>query len=133
MIYETYNYSFSSLLTEVFEATDIAQLKKELATPEILPCSFDVTIPGWLERIKLWGKITIKHEDPENHRGARKVTIAKFLDKISNEELTRMLGKWHIDKTGLTSVEFVRDYHDSSGSYRTEKFLIDVKLKRSLR
>jgi hypothetical protein len=121
------------LLTEAIQETSIAQLKKELATPEILPCAFDVTIPGWLERIKLWGKITIKHVDPENHRGKRKVTVNKFLDKISNEELTRMLGKWHIDKKDLTSVEFVRDYTDASGVFRTEKFLIDVKLKRGLR
>jgi len=121
------------LLTEILKESSISQLKKELATPEILPCDFDVTIPGWLERIKLWGKISVRHVDPGNHYGKRKISVAKFLEKINNDELTRMLGKWWIEKTGMTSVAFVRDYTDRKGIYRTEKFLIDVKLKRELR
>ena len=79
------------------------------------------------------GKIVIKHVDPENQWGKRKVTQAAFLKKISNVELTRMLGKWHIDKTGLTSVEFVRDYLGKNGKWYIEKFLVDVKLKKELR
>jgi hypothetical protein len=121
------------LLSEALSKSEIKQMEAELAVPEILPCTFDVTIPGWLERIKLWGKVKIKHTDPENHWGKRKVTVAAFLKKISNEELTRMLGKWHIDKTGLTSVEFVRDYVGKKDKLYTEKFLIDVKLKKELR
>lgn len=121
------------LLSEALSKSEIKQMEAELAVPEILPCTFDVTIPGWLARIKLWGKIKIKHVDPENHWGKRKVTQATFLKKISNEELTRMLGKWHLDKTGLTSVEFVRDYLGKKDKWYTEKFLIDVKLKRELR
>ena len=79
------------LLTEVLSASAIAKMKNELATPEILPCDFDVTIPGWLERIKLWGVVKIKHVDPENHWGKRKITIPKFIELLNNEDLRRML------------------------------------------
>lgn len=123
----------SYLLTEAISATELQQMEDELATPEILPCTFDVTIPGWLERIRYWGKIVIKHQDPENFWGKRRVTQDKFLKKISNEELTRMLGKWHIEKQGLTSVTFERDYQDRKGKWRTEKFFISVDLKKELR
>ena len=117
------------LLTEAFTEQELA----ELSTPEILPCTFDMTIPGWLERIKLWGKIIIHHEDPENHRGKRKVNVNTFLNKISNSELTKMFGKWHLEKHGLTNMSFERDYQGKDGKWYTEKFLVSVKLKRSLR
>lgn len=125
--------SFGTLLSEAISAAEIRQMEAELATPEILPCTFDITIPGWLERIKRWGQVKVKHIDPENHWGKRAVTVDKFVKKISDPELTRMFGKWHINKKGLTSVEFVRDYVGANGKHYTEKFLIDIKLKKELR
>jgi len=123
----------SYLLTETMSASEIQQLDAELMTPEILPCTFDVTIPGWLARIKLWGKVKIRHQDPENFWGKRKVTIDKFLEKISNQELTRMLGKWSFVKQGLTSVTCERDYQTQKGKWVTETFFIDVDLRKELR
>lgn len=121
------------LLCETLSADEIEQMRAELSVPEILPCTFDVTVPGWLERIKTWGQITIKHEDPENHWGKRTVTINKFLDGITNDDLNRMLGKFHIVKHGLTSCSFDREYVGKNGKKYKERFIIDVKLKKELR
>lgn len=121
------------LLCEALSADEIEQMRAELSVPEILPCTFDVTVPGWLERIKTWGVLKIWHFDPENSWGKHKTTIDKFLSQISNQELTRMFGKWHIEKHGLTSCSFDREYIGKDGKKYKERFIIDVKLKKELR
>jgi hypothetical protein len=123
----------SLLLTEALSATSIKQLRAELAVPEILPCTFDVTIPGWLERIRHWGKVKIWHKDPEKHILKRRVNSRQFVDRLSDDSLNRMFGKWTIDKKGLNKVEFHRDYIGASGKHFTELFYIQVELKKELR
>ena len=123
----------SLLLTEALSASSIKQLRAELAVPEILPCTFDVTIPGWLERIRHWGKVKIQHKDPERRRLKHRVTPREFVDRISDDSVNRMFGKWTIDKKGLNKVEFHRDYIGNNGNHFTEKFFIAVDLKKELR
>jgi len=120
-------------LEEVLTKTEINRMKDELATPEILPCGFDVSIPGWLERIRLWGKIEIYHKDPENFWGKKKTTERQFLNAISNDELNKLLGQWRIEKKKMTKVSFYRDYLDIKGKSRREEFIISVKLRKELR
>jgi len=125
--------SRSLLLSEALSASSIKQLRAELAVPEILPCTFDVTIPGWLERIGYWGKVRIWHKDPERRRMKQKVTSRQFVDRLSDDSVNRMFGKWTIDKKGLSKVEFHRDYIGASGKHFTEVFYINVELKKELR
>jgi len=120
-------------LYETLTQTEIEKMREELATPEILPCLFDVTIPGWLARIELWGKVEIYHKDPENFWGKKKVTKKQFLDKISDDNLNKMFGRWSIKKNGLTKCTFYRDYIDVKGRHRKEQFIIKVKLRPELR
>ena len=120
-------------LEEALTKAEIDRMKDELATPEILPCGFDVSIPGWLERIKLWGKVEIYHKDPENFWGKKKVTEGQFLNRISDESLTKMFGKWTIKKNGLTKCTFFRDYVAVDGKHYQERFIINVKLRKELR
>jgi len=120
-------------LEEVLTKAEIKQLRGEIATPEILPCTFDVTFPGWLARIDTWGDVIIYHKDPENFWGKKKVTQKRFLDAISNDELNRVLGQWEMKKKGLTKVSFYRDYLDIKGKSRREEFIISVKLRKELR
>jgi len=121
------------LLTEALSASQIKQLRSELATPEILPCTFDVTIPGWLERIRHWGKITIKHKDPEKSRWAHKVTPAQFVDRLADDALNKMFGKWSIEKKSMTKVEFHRDFIATNNKHMVEVFTVEVDLKKELR
>jgi len=123
-------------LEEVLTKAEVGQLRSELSKPEILPCTFDVTIPGWLTRIGMWGKVTIHHKDPEKFWGKRKVSQNRFLDAISNDELNRVLGQWEIEKPkgiSVTKVSFFRDYLDIKGKSRREEFIISVKLRKELR
>ena len=123
----------TGLLTETLSASSIKQLRAELAEPEILPCTFDVTIPGWLERIRHWGKIKIWHKDPERHILKRRVTPQQFIERISDDSVNRMFGKWTINKSKLNKVEFHRDYIGANGRHYTETFYIEVELKKELR
>lgn len=123
----------TGLLTETLSPASIRQLRAELAEPEILPCTFDVTIPGWLERIRHWGTVKIWHKDPERRMLKRRVTPQQFIARISDDSVNRMFGKWTIDKKGLNKVEFHRDYIGANGNHYTEKFYIQVDLKKELR
>jgi hypothetical protein len=105
----------------------------ELAAGDITPSTFDVTIPAWIERIQLWGKVVVKHSDPSYHWGKRKVSIPMFIKTLNNQELNKFFGNWRFEKTGFTTIEFIRDYVDSKSVNRTEKFLISVKLKKEFR
>lgn len=126
-------YEDTLLLCEVLSKAEIERMRAEVATPEILPCTFDVSIPGWLERIGLWGKIVIKHKNPEKWRGKKKVTQAQFIKGLMPDEITQYFGKWEFKKKGLTKVECSRTYFGIDGKRYVETFLLNIKLKKELR
>jgi len=126
-------YENELLLSETLTHAEIERMRAEVATPEILPCTFDVTIEGWLERIGLWGKITIKHKNPEKWRGKKKVTKHQFLKGLQPDAITKYFGKWEFIKKGLTKVECHRTYFGIDGKKYVEKFIVSVKLKKELR
>jgi hypothetical protein len=120
-------------LEEALSAGEIKQMRNELATPEICPMDFDVTILGWLERIQLWGKITYYHKDPENFRGKRKVSKSQFVSRVGDESLYKQMGKWSIKKNKLTSCTLRRDYVGPTGRHYVEEFMVSIKLRKELR
>lgn len=120
-------------LVEALTKSQMTQLRKELATPEILPCDFDVSIPGWIERIKLWGNIEIYHKDPENFRGKKQVTVRQFVDKLQSEDVKKLLSCWNVEKLGLAKAKFYKDYIGNDGKIYTEEFVVKVKLRKELR
>jgi len=73
-------------------------MREELAEPEMCPCDFDVRIPAPLGRTEEWGEIRIYHKDPDNFSGRRKIMRSQFIDRLSDEHLNKMLGKWHIER-----------------------------------
>lgn len=120
-------------LNEILSASEVDKLRDELADPEILPCSFDVTIPDWLARISRWGKVTVYHRDPENFRGKRKVTNQQMDRRLGDVGVNKMFGRWSVEKKKLTKVVFYRDYIGFSGKHYTEQFIVSVKLRKELR
>jgi hypothetical protein len=120
-------------LNEILSPSEVNKLRDELAEPEILPCSFDVTIPGWLARIGKWGKVTIYHKDPENFRGKRRVTPQQMDRRLGDVGVNKMFGRWSVEKKSLTKVVFYRDYIGVSGRHYTEQFIVSVKLRKELR
>lgn len=120
-------------LNEILSPSEVKKLRDEVAEPEILPCSFDVTIPGWLARIGRWGKVTIQHKDPENFKGKRRVTNQQMDRRLGDVGVNKMFGRWSVDKKGLTKVVFYRDYIGVSGRHYTEQFIVSVKLRKELR
>lgn len=126
-------YEHELLLNEVLTKAEIERMRDEIATPEILPTTFDVTIPGWLERIGLWGKITIHHKNPEKWRGKRKITQLQFVQGLEPDAISKYFGRWEFIKKGLTKVECRRTYFGVTGKKYVEVFILKVKLKKELR
>jgi len=122
-----------SSLAEALSAEEMERMRDQLATPNICPMDFDVTILGWLERIQLWGKITYYHKDPENFRGKKKVSKNQFVARVGDESLHKQMGKWSIKKNKLTRCTLRRDYLGPDGRHYVEEFIVDVKLRKELR
>lgn len=120
-------------LVEALTQTQVNQIRKEVSTPEILPCDFDVSIPGWIERIKLWGQIIVHHKNPEEFRGKRKITVGQFVNRLQTEDLKRLLSCWYIEKKGLAKVRFYKDYLGRDDKRYTEEFTISIKLRKELK
>jgi len=120
-------------LVEALTKAQVNQIRKEVSTPEILPCDFDVSIPGWIERIKLWGQIIIQHKNPEEFRGKKKVTVGQFVNRLQTEDIKKMLSCLFIEKKGLAKVRFYKDYIGRDDKVYTEEFIVSVKLRRELK
>jgi len=133
LLYYIQRHGKEVLLREVLTKAEISRMRAEIATPEVLPCTFDVSIPGWLERIGMWGKITIYHENPEKWRGKKKITQAQFIKGLMPDTITKYAGKWEFVKKGLTKVNCQRTYFAVDGKKYTEKFILKIKLKKELR
>lgn len=121
------------LLNEVITKAELTRMRNEVAIPEILPCTFDVSIEGWLARIETWGKITIYHKNPEKWWGKRKITTQQFISGLDPDIITQYFGKWEFVKKGLTKIECQRVYFGINGKKYTEKFIVSIKLKKELR
>jgi hypothetical protein len=116
-------------LDERLTPEELARARDELAVPDVRPCDFDVTFEAWLDRLSIWGKIRIKHTDPE-FRFRGEVTQKKFLDKMANDSyMVKAFGKWELERTALNKCRLWRDYVGLDGKKYTEEFLVEVELK----
>lgn len=108
------------------------ELRASLACPDIRPQPFDVTFDAWLHRLKLWGKVNIEHYDPDLKVKAR-INIERFLDKISDDNLNRMFGRWHTERLDFNKVQFYREFLGLNGKQVRETFTIWIELKPELK
>jgi len=111
-------------LNEVFASSATG-----LATPDPRPLRSEVTVFDWLDRIEKWGKVAYYHKDPENFWGKRKINRKQFVDRLTDEELNKMFGRWQIKKKGLTKCIIRREYVNFKGKKYTEQFIVDIRIK----
>ena len=132
-LFEDIQKSKTITMAEALSAADHKRISKEIQSSDLLPCTFDCNVRGWMARIKLWGKILIKHKDPENFSGKKKVTIDQMLKFIEDDELRKMMSHWNWDRKGLTKCVMFKDYIGKNGRVYTTAFFIKVKLCKELR
>ena len=102
------------------------------ANPDIRPNKYDRTFEGWLKRINTWGKVEIKHSDPEL-KGVRKLSQPEFIKRIAMKQLLDVYGKFTLRVDDVNKLELIRDYIGRNGKSYKEKFKIHVQLKKELK
>ena len=134
-MYKILGYAMSTghRLDEALSKEDTEILRKQLAYPDIRPCVFDETFEAWLYRIGLWGKIEITYNDPEYKIKNRVITQDKFIKKVGNPDVNRILGQWSMDRKNVTKMEMFREYVGMDGKKYRESFIIEVTLNPGLR
>lgn len=102
-----------------------------LNVPEILPCMFDDTVQFWLKRIQFWGKLKVQYTDPEGKK--KNVSASDFEAAMTEpDELTRVFGKWTMNKKSVKSFEATREFYDATGKKRKETYFVDIELHKDL-
>ena len=110
------------------ENKDYDFFRKQLATPEILPCPFDVTFNGWLARIELWGLVTIEFKNNTDQKKWKRINRKDFIKQIYDDKYFKIFGKWKTEKLHFNSMRFFRYYLDKEGNKGIEQFRIKVDI-----
>lgn len=113
--------------------TSREQLAKELGTPDMRPQAFDQSWVAWLKRIELWGKVNIKHNDPENKVKNKKMTQTQMIDHIADPEMIRIFGTFHVKEYKINKIGLIRKYIGTDGKKYKEEFIVEVDLRPELR
>jgi len=119
-------------LEEVLDQPDWALVRRQLSVPDMKPQLFDVTVDGWMARIEYWGKIKIRHEDPEN-KIRQDISQAKFMQRLTDTNLLKMFGTWKIEEFAINKLQIYRDYIGMDGNQYRESFTIEIDLKDELK
>lgn len=117
-------------LTLIEEAVHFsnAELARNLATPDIRPALFDVTLEAWLYRIGLWGRLTLAYYNPELRR-KEEVTKARFLKLLTEPNCLKAFGKWTVKVDDVNKCTLFRDFIGIDGKKYQERFSVVVDLK----
>lgn len=138
-LYEKCTEAFDDCVIEAFideklskELSD--QIGKEMATPDMRPMPFDVTLNAWLHRIGCWGKLTFTYTDPtRTFRKKTKINQKEFLQVLTDDRLQNLFGIWSFDYPKVNKLHMLRDVVKANGKPATQKLTIDIKLKPELR
>ncbi|MBA7493707.1 hypothetical protein ES702_04269 [subsurface metagenome] len=111
---------------------DYTELKKQLMTPTFLPCDFDVTVPGWLARLEVWGRLKYVYVNPYTKR-KESITKNAMVNQMENVSLFKMVGEWEFAEEPGYTVSASREYTDVDDKKYVEKYLITVDLRPELK
>ena len=121
------------LLCEVLSPKELETMRKIVATPDVRPCDFDLSFPGWLARLELWGKVSIVYNDPEFGTRNKSLSKQQFLNKLASLSINKITGKFDIDRKDINKVEMFREYVGANDKKYRESFMITVDLKPELK
>jgi len=116
------------ILNEVLTPEESERLGKEIATADIRPLSFDVSVEGWLRRLEIWGTLEFLHIDPEN-RIKQKVSRDQFFKRLTDDNLLKMMGQWQMELITASKLALWRDYKGIDGKKYKEQFVVIVNWK----
>ncbi len=97
-----------------------------------MPYEQDGTLEAWLLRISLWGKIKITWVNPE---GCVNKTMSNsgFLDRVDDQELNGMYGKWRLEEVEINRIRFYREFMGINGENNVEEMIVDIDLRPDLK
>jgi len=124
--------SVQESLQEKMTPEEKERMRAELTSPDMRPQPFDVSLDGWLLRIELWGKVSYMHIDPEN-RIKDKVSKNQFMDRMSDQNLLKMFGIWHIEELAINKIKIYRKYVGMDAKEYTEEFIVSIDLRDELK
>jgi len=100
--------------------------------PEVLPCAYDLTVGGWLYRLKFWGKPDITWFHPTTGE-KEKMTESQLNYYLSGMEFLQNFGKWHLHKVSFKSFEMSRRWKGEDGKMIDEKIAVDIDLNDNVK
>jgi len=103
------------------------ELKNMLITPEIRPCTFDLTLEAWIYRISNWGKLTITYINQE-FKEKRIVTPTKFIEMATDDQLNKVLGLFGVEGISATKCKLYREYLGLNNKKYKEEFIFEIEL-----
>lgn len=117
---------------EALSRAELDKIKKQLATPDIRPAWFDVTLEAWLHRISLWGKINITYKEPGKFRKV-KLNQKQLIDLMTDSGVATSFGKWTIIELDINKLKFVRDFVNPKGKIKKQEFVLEIDLKKEIK
>jgi hypothetical protein len=125
---------------EAFRMPTEDEIRRNIAQPDFKPNQLDVSLESWLKRLEYWGKLEIKHTNPEVKIKKKRVTKKQFLDAITDDTLVNTFGRFQVkDGWKFNEVIMYREYKGLTGKKNKEKYSIVIdfypevkkKMKRS--
>ena len=110
------------------------RIQTMLALPDARPAAGDRTFEAWLYRISLWGKIKIKHNNPDEKIRNASLSYDQFLDLIDDQRRTAIYGKWQITYPKIDLVKFSRKFYSFLLSKEiVEEIIVEIDLRENLK
>jgi len=109
-----------------------ADIRDRLSVPDMRPNVLDRTWEFWLGRIRLWGKVKVKHFDPETNK-RQEISGEKMIDRLTDDSLLKTFGEFDVIEHDFNKIELRRNYTDSKGKKVREWFIVEVELVPELK
>jgi hypothetical protein len=109
-------------------------IEKMLALPDARPSLGDVTLSAWLLRVSLWGKLHIKHNNPDEKVRNVSMSYEQLISYMDDQRRNATYGKWVIEYPKINLVKFVRKFYSFLlGKETVEEIIVEIDLREDLK